>query len=490
MLRFASAVLAGLIVFLLAAAPASPADVRLRGYDPVEALFSAFGPDRVVAGDLVVGAGTQDVFGWSVGGGPVRRLGRLPDLGPATNDIPDGGGFVRVEAAQPGRVVVVRGEGRSIGPEPETGPGHRVVVGPPQGPFEDPAGCGERSGGPAGLSGDLLAYVAAPAAVPACPGGTAGVVTGPSVVVRDLSGGGAVVRTIPLPFDGAANALRFDGAFLGLDLRRKSFDPDSEPERAEAHDLVAVEARSGTERTRVEVRGDVPWDLGPDGALLYGQYGDRKGDGTCLSTATRLRLHPPGDATGRPVPGTACAFAAPELRAGGIVRLSLPLRDGRIRIVDRPLDGTPDRELGIVAGPLVGGDDRHLVVGDGTCRTEDARVVTVGGPPVRPAGPRDCPIRVRAPGTARSGGSVKVRMTCPRGCVASLDLQVYRPADTTTFGFTRRVSLAPGRSATVRFVLPRRAAVRRSSRGRLVVTSAGPVKRTRVRRRIAVLPAR
>jgi hypothetical protein len=99
-------------------------------------------------------------------------------------------------------------------------------------------------------------------------------------------------------------------------------------------------------------------------------------------------------------------------------------------------------------------------------------------------------VRVRAPRVVRSGRRLAVRVTCPRGCRAVVELQVFRPVGTTTFGFgPTRVNLAAGRSRTVHFRLPRRAALRRSSRGRLDVVSPGPVERSEVRRRITVRPA-
>lgn len=476
------------LVVLAALAPGALADVRLRGFDAVEALFAAGGPDRTLAGDLVVATSSRYVYGWPVAGGGARRLGRLPDLGPATNDILDGGGFVRVEAARPGRVVVVRGEGRSIDPGAEVGPGHRVAVGPPEGPFQDPAGCGERSGGPAGLSGELVAYVAAPASEPPCPGPPA--LRGPAVVVRDLAAGAAVVRVVPLAFDGAVAALRFNGPFVGLELRANPEDPDVELDRPSSRTLVVVDVRTGDAVTRVPVKGEVPWDIGPDGALLRGRYRQRGGTSTCAVLADRLRLHAPGDASGRALAAVPCAIPAPELRADGVMRLALPRSDKRIQIVDRRIDGGADRNLAVVAGPFVGGDDRYLIAGDATCRALDARVIALGLTPVGPSGPLTCPVGVRSPRTARSGGSIAVAVTCPRGCRASIELQVFRPTGAVTFGFGPvRVVLAPGRSRTVHFELPRRSALGRNSRGTLEVSVPSPVAGRSVRRRITVRPA-
>ena len=472
---------------LLLLVPGASADVRLRGFDPVKNLFAAGGPDRVVAGPLVVAASPERIFGWSVKGGGARGLGRLPKLGPATNDILDGGGFVRVEAAQPGRVVVVRGEGRALAPSPEVGAGHHVVVGPPEGPFRDPAGCGERSGGPAGLSEDLVAYVAAATSEPPCQGRP--VVTGPSVVVRDLAAEAAVVRLVPLPFDGAVAALSFDGPFLGLEVRSAPEDPDEEPQPPPPRTLVVVDVRTGVTVTRVPVRGAVPWDIGPDGSLVRGRFRRRGATTTCPVLADRLRLHVLGDAAGRELAGVPCGFPAPELRGEGVLRLALPRRDGRVRILDRRVADGVDQELAVVAGPLVGGDAEHLVVGDASCRVLDARVITLGGGPAQPAGPRTCPVHVRAPRTARSGTRLTVVVTCPRGCRGSAELRVFRPGDESTFGFDRGFNLAPGRFRKLHFELPRRAALGRPSQGTLVVGVASPVASRSVRRRFMVQPA-
>jgi hypothetical protein len=476
------------VALFVVVAPAASGEVRLRGFDAVEGLFAAGGPDRLLAGDHVVAASGDHVFGWPVTGGSARRLGRLPDLGPSTNNILDGGGFVRVEAARPGRVVVVRGEGRALEPGAEFGPGHHVVVGPPEGPFADPAGCGERSGGPAGLSGELIAYVAAPASEPPC-GRMTPAVRGPVVVVRDLAAGAALVRSIELAFDGAVAALRFDGPFVGLELRSTRPDPNEEPARSAPRTLVVVDIRTGAAVTRVPVRGEVPWDIGPDGALLRGRYRQRGASIKCGALADRLRLHAPGDSVGREQTAVPCAFPAPELRANGVIRLVLPRRDGRVQVVDRRVDDGADRLLAVVAGPFVGGDDRHLVVGDATCRVLDARVLAVHGDSAGPSGPRTCPVVIRAPRTVRSGGSLPVTVTCPRGYRGSVELQVFRPARETTFGFGRRVVLAPGSSRTYRFRLPRRAALGRSSRGTLEVSVASPVASRGVRRPVTILPA-
>ncbi len=124
-------------------------------------------------------------------------------------------------------------------------------------------------------------------------------------------------------------------------------------------------------------------------------------------------------------------------RSCGVMRLALPRSDKRIQIVDRRIDGGADRNLAVVAGPFVGGDDRYLIAGDATCRALDARVIALGRTPVGPSGPLTCPVGVRSPRTARSGGSIAVAVTCPRGCRASIELQVLRPTGAVTFGFGR-----------------------------------------------------
>ncbi len=490
MLSVVSRFLLAALVVLAVASPSASASVRLRGLDAGELLFAASPPDRVIAGDLVVAAGTERVFGWPVTGGAVRRLGRLPDLGDASNDILDGGGFVRVEAAQAGRVVVVRGEGRAIDQQPDVEAGHHLVGGPPEGPFQDPAGCGERTGGPAGLRGDLLAYVAAPAGEPACVPPAAPAVRGPAIVVRDLAAGAAVVRVIPLAFDGSVAAMRFDGPFVGLELRTGPEDPNEVPDKPPSRALVVVDVRTGGEVTRVPVRGSVPWDIGPDGTLLRGRYRQRGATPTCPVRADRLRLHAVGEVAGRAVAGTPCGVPAPELRAGALMRLARPRPDGRIQIVDRRLDTATDDEIAVVSGPLLGGDDRHVVAADATCRNRDARVITVQGRPARPSGPLSCPFRLRAPSTVRSGRPFTVRVSCPRGCRGAIELQVLRTRDETTFGFGPVIiDLASGRARTVRFTLPRNAALERPSRGTLTVGVQGPVTPRTTTRRIIVRPA-
>jgi hypothetical protein len=286
---------------LLAAIPATAgADVRLQGLDASELLFAAGGPDRTLAGDLVVVAGTEHVFGWSVSGGPARRLGKLPGLGEVTNDILDGGGFVRVEAAQPGRwswcaARAARCRRARAWPGPSRG-GRAArgavrrsgrlwrALGRAGGAQRRPARLRRRAGHRAGLPVRTLA------------GGRRA-----RVVVRDLAAGNAVVRVLPLPFDGSVAALRFDGPFVGLELRAAPEDPDAEPERPPARALVVFDVRTGGEVTRVPTRGETPWDLGPDGALVLGRYRDPSDRSACLGAPIASRAR--AGRCGRPAAG-------------------------------------------------------------------------------------------------------------------------------------------------------------------------------------------
>jgi len=298
------------------------------------------------------------------------------------------------------------------------------------------------------------------------------------------------VRVIPLAFDGSVAAMRFDGPFVGLELRTGPEDHDEVAEKPRSRVLVVVDVRTGGEVTRVPVRGSVPWDIGPDGTLLRGRYRERGATPTCPLRADRLRLHAVAEVAGRAVAGTPCGVPAPELRAGAVMRLARPRPDGRIQIVDRRLDTGIDDEIAVVSGPLLGGDDRHVVAGDATCRNRDARVIASEGRPARPSGPLGCPFRLRAPSTVRSGRPFTVRVSCPRGCRGAVELQILRPAAETTFGFGPvTIDLAPGRDRTVRFTLPRNAALERPSRGTLNVRVQGPVTTRMTTRRIIVRPA-
>ena len=292
--------LVGLAFFWPASAVADQRDVRLRELDAVNALFGA-GQGRLIAGQRVLYANPQALFAWPLSGGSFHRIALLPDLGEALNSFTEGGGFVRVEAVAGGRVVVARGEGSALSFTPDRGPGHHLRVGPATGPFADPAGCRERSGLPASLSGDMLAYVAAPARKPACPPGVAPAVRGPAILVRELASGGAVRVRLPLPYDGAVDRLALQGKLLAYSLAVRPFDP--ELEREPATSLHVVDLSTGSELLALPPATNRVWALDDGGGVVAARarFGHRP-RGACVGRLGDLRHYLPGHPAGAPLP--------------------------------------------------------------------------------------------------------------------------------------------------------------------------------------------
>lgn len=412
------------------------------GLDAVDALFSA-GPGRMLAGDQVVYAVPGELYGWPIAGGRPRRLAELPDLGSATNDLLDGGGFVRVEAAQPDRLVIARGEGSVF--SQGFGSGRQLVVGPPEGPFTDPAGCGEQTGMPAALDGDLLAYRANPDEEDRC---AAAAVRRASLVVRDLGADAAVVRVVELPARADdVTEVALAGPYLAYSYaeRRDGNGNAIEP-------LVVVDMRAGSEALRLPAAKEREWALDADGTVVSGHTGSRSQHG-CLYRLIDVRRHAPGDRTGTSVDVTPCAFDVFDLR-DGVLRFTASRRDGRARFVEHDVATGASRVRAVVSGGLLDADDRHLLARDDSCTQTAPRIIALAGAPARPAGPRRCPVSVRVP-RSRSGSraAVPIRISCLRGCNVDLEARTRKPGTDVTHGNDRSSRIGSG-ERTVRVPVP------------------------------------
>jgi hypothetical protein len=469
-------------------AVAGQPDVRLRQLDAVNSLFAA-GQGRLIAGQRVLYANPEALFAWPISGGSYRRIALLPDLGEALNSLTEGGGFVRVEAIAGDRVVVARGEGSALSFTPDSGPGHHLRVGPATGPFVDPAGCRERSGRPAALSGDLLAYVAAPARKPACPPGVAPAVGGPAILVRDLGSGGAVRARLPLPYDGAVDQLALQGQLLAYSLAVRPFDADLEREPASS--LHVVDLASGSELLRLAPAANRVWALDDGGGVVTARARlGRRPRGACVGRLQDLRQYLPGMPAGAPLPFTPCGHSL--ALDGGLLRFSVPRADGRAAVLEHRLADGATRQLATVAGELADSSASHLLVRDTTCTSDDLRVIALSGElPALPAGPLRCPVVVRAQRRVRAGNRFRMVVRCPRGCIAHYTLAIPHARSEWTSYYEGDLRLQPRR----RRVLHRRIASGTARKGRttgvLTVTVRNPADQpTTLKRRVVVLPPR
>jgi hypothetical protein len=483
--RLAPIVIAGLLLWPTHAVAGQP-DVRLRHLDAVNALFGA-GPGRLLAGERVLYANPEALFTWPAAGGTYRRIARLPDLGEALNDITEGGGFIRVEAIAGERVVVARGEGSVLSFTPDSGPGHLLRVGPPTGPFEDPAGCRERSGRPAALSGDLLAYVAAPARRPACPTGVSPAVSGPAILVRDLVSGGAVRARLPLPYDGAVDRLALQGERLAYSLAVRPFDP--ELEREPASSLHVFDLSTGNETLTLPPATSRTWALDDGGGVVAARatYGRRQRS-ACIGRLRDFRHYPPGNPAGTPLPFTPCGVSV--ALDEGLLRFTVARTDGQADVLEHRLADGATRVLATVAGELVDTNPNHLLVRDATCVRDDVRVVALAGElPALPSGPRRCPAAVRAARRVRAGERFRMAVRCPRGCVAHYTLQIPHARSDWTTHYEGDFRLRPGGRREVRVRLLPNIAKRGRTRGVLTLSARNPVGApTVLKRRVAILP--
>ena len=465
---------AGLVLIVLAVFPATArGDARLRHLSGFTAMFEG-GAGRMLAGDRVLLAYPGALYGWPVTGGPPRRLADLPDLGPAMNDPDDGGGFIRVEAAEPDRVVIARGAGSTLWPE--FGSGHQVVVGPPRGPFADPAGCGEATGVPAALDGDVLAYTARPVDDADCADPA---LTERGIVVRDLAAGAAVTRVVALAdSERVVSAMALSGRFLAYSAAR---DRHAVEDREQ---LAVVDLATGNEALRLPGGPTRVWTLGEDGTVVAGRWAPGF-PGLC-SRVRDLRLHRPGDAAGTPIPAQPCSLGAMSLD-GNVLRYARARQGGGQEVVDHRLGSNAVRVRAVIGGPLVDADGAHLVVRDATCTTDLARVIALGDRPARPAGPARCPIRVRAPRRVRNATRVPLTIRCPLGCRPDVDARTLRPGTDTTHGSFYERQLVRGRRV-LRIRVPFRST--RPARMTITVFSMNPgASPTVIRRTVRLRPA-
>ncbi|HEV2874686.1 MAG TPA: hypothetical protein VGW14_06005 [Thermoleophilaceae bacterium] len=458
--------------------------MRLRHLDAVEAYFAA-GPGRLIAGDRVLYATPDALFAWRLSGGGYRRVATLPDLGDALNSFTEGGGFVRVEAIAGDRVVVTGGGG-VLSFTPDTEPGHLVRVGPRTGPFDDVAGCGERSGRPAALSGDLLAYVAAPARRPACPVGVAAAVDGPAILVRDLAAGGAVRARVPLPYDGAVDRLALEGDRLAYNLGVRPFDPG----RREPATSVRVFDLSGGEVLALPPARQRVWALDQSGGLVAARstLGPRS-RGACPGRLRELRHHLPGDPSGTPLRFTPCGLALAV--DDGVLRFTVARPDGRAEVVEHDLEQGGERRLATVAGGLVDSSRTHLLVRDATCTRDDVRVVALGAAlPAQPSGPLRCPVAVRARRRVSAGGRFHATVSCRLGCMGRYILAIPHARSDWHSHYAGDLRVRRGGRRVLRFRIARATAKRGRTRGVLTIDVRNPTgANTVVRRLVSVSPA-
>jgi hypothetical protein len=467
-------------------AVAGQPDVRLRNLDAVNALFGA-GQGRLIAGESVLYATPEALFAWPISGGTYRRIARLPDLGEALNSLTEGGGFVRVESTAGDRVLVARGEGSALGFTPDSGPGHHLRVGPAAGPFDDPAGCGERSGRPAALSGGLIAYVAAPARKPECPAGVAPAVDGPAILVRDLASGGSVRARLQLPYDGAVDRLALRGELLAYSLAVRRFDP--ELEREPASSVHVVDLSTGTELLRLPATTNRLWALDDGGSVVAARaWIGRRPQSACNGRLRGLRHYTPGNPAGTRLPFTPCGRSL--TLDEGLLRFTVARADGRADLLEHRLADGATRLLATVAGELVDSSPNHLLVRDTTCTRDDLRVVALAGElPALPSGPLRCPVAVRAQRRVHAGSRFRMVVRCPRGCIGYYTLAIPHARSEWTSHYQGDLRLRPGRRRVIHLPVARGTARRGRTRGTLTVSVPNPASPpTELKRRVAVLP--
>lgn len=479
-------ILVALAFLVPPSAVAGQPDVRLRHLDAVNALFGV-GQGRLIAGESVLYATPEALFAWPISGGSYRRIARLPDLGEALNSLTEGGGFVRVEATAGDRVLVARGEGSALRFTPDSGPGHHLRVGAPTGPFDDPAGCGERSGRPAALSGGLIAYITAPARKPDCPAGVAPAVDGPAILVRDLASGGAVRARLPLPYDGAVDRLALQGELLAYSLAVKRFDP--ELEREPASSVHVVDLSTGTMLLRLPATTKRLWALDDGGGVVAARARiGRRPRSACSGRLRGLRHYLPGNPAGTRLPFTPCgrSLALEE----GLLRFTVARADGRADLLEHRLADGATRLLATVAGELVDSSPDHLLVRDTTCTRDDLRVVALAGElPALPSGPLRCPVAVRAQPRVHAGSRFRMVVRCPHGCIAHYAFVIPHARSEWTSHYEGDLRLRPGRRRVLHLRVAARTANRGRTRGALTVSVRNPASPpTALKRRVAVLP--
>lgn len=407
----------------------------------------------MLAGDLVVERGRQRLLGWPVTGGLPRGLGRLPDLGPPCNcdDLGTDDGGLRVDAAEPGHVAIVRHTSQRGPTEIDTHHGPQLAVGPPQGPFAKVRGCGEVAGTPAALDGGRVAYLARPS----------GCLDEEAIVVRDAAGALERVVTVP-PDDRSMRRLELHGDFLAYAVDYV-FSPAP---------VVVVDLRTGARVTELPPR-EWYWTLGDDGTI-YARTEPERSRGICPPGV--LRRYPPGDVTGTPI-APACPFGL------------LDVVDGDVRFTQRAPDGRfvfrtgAGRTLATTADLVYDGDAAHLIGDDPDCRSRSARLIDLAAAPVAPAGPRQCPFAFSLPRRARLGQRIPIRLRCPAGCHATVTVREegsYGPP----FPETRSLRMVGNRTIHLRVT----AARVRHGRMRVALRPGDPVGNRRFVRDVRVVP--
>lgn len=439
-------------------APASAQDARLRDLSAAAILFDA-GAGNVLAGDQVVFATPRRVYGWPVTGGRGRSLAQVPArLGPADNELIFGTGYVRVAAAQPGRVALIRDGGPDFFPGFEPRYGKQLLVGPPAGPFADPTGCGEATGGPVAFDGDRIAYRAAPAR-DSC---EVSAVDGQSLVIRDLADANRVEAVVPLPEDARlVTRVELAGSFVAFSGRSGRLG--SKLKNA----LVVTDLRTGEEVLRLPPKTFRTWALDADGTLAEAVLPG------VSCRRSQLRLHAPGDVQGQIVAGRPCDGLL-DLDAG---RLRFAESHGRTyETVELDTATQERRVLATTAGGLLDADAEHLVVDDPTCATTDARVVALDATPAVQAETKRCLRRLQVPKTVRAGKPIPIRATCPGGCRLEVRGRVGRDQEPPIFEDPELT-----RSGTF-YVMPEFAPLERGQVVRLRVISDEPAVAARTRR--------
>ena len=114
-----------LLLVLVCAAPASAG--RIQGLPSYVPSFDN-GPGNMLAGEAFVYATPRRVYGWPAAGGLGGKLARVPKLlRPADSEFIFGSGFVRVAAAQPGLIALIRDRGPAFFPKFEPRYGKQLI---------------------------------------------------------------------------------------------------------------------------------------------------------------------------------------------------------------------------------------------------------------------------------------------------------------------------------------------------------------------------
>ena len=437
--------IAGVVVAAVLAVPSSAAALEeLGGGDTIQEQFWVTGPSVTFLDGLYEYEDGFDVVELSPTAG--RRVhGRLPD--------PTGGGerFYQYTdfGASPARFAFGFAQYR-VGRDDDEPESFAFRTGRPSEAVETLVECRGDPGVPqVAVSDDAVATQ---------PGGCAG----EDVVVRDFAPGAAVpVRTVPVSEQAAE--LRLAGRYVAYMIGTLDSRSDSTQRQVVVYDWVA-----GSESYRVRASAAFPFE-GTDSQAAF----DLQADGKVAVLA------PPR--TARPDPNRACyddfavawfspAEPTPHVLPVGACRPYVAIEGDRItfargagsvgtRIVVSDLAGASVADVASFAQHRMSQawDFDGARVGFSKQDCYDDRTFTEAIAPAAPASFElpSCPVRIHSDaGRIDAAGRVAVRYSCPRGC--RVESRVRKPFSS-RFEFRR---IKPGRSAVMRFRVPRMARAR------------------------------